>query len=168
MNKELKDIKELIQYVQTMTAKKERLEAEVKALNERIEWFSGDIIPEFMFSMGVSEVTLDDGVEISIETKYYGNISQERAEQAHKWLKENGFESLVKSTVGLSFGAGDEDKVDKELLTRFLSEHEINFNEKEAVHSQTLKSFIKHQMEDGKQFPYHLFGVHVAKQVIMG
>lgn len=168
MNKDIRDIKTLIEYVKQLEQEAVAKTIELKALEERARYFREDIIPEFMFSLGLSEVKLDTGEPITIKTKYFGNISEDRSEVAHKWLKENGYASLIKSNIAMSFTDGLEDQVDLSVLTEFLTEKEINFNKKDAVHPQTLKAFIKQAMESGTNFPYHLFGVYVAKEVTMG
>lgn len=167
MNKEIKDIQVMHEYVQELDREAVELETKLKAVTERARYFREDVIPEFMFSLGISEVKLNNGQTIGIKTNYFGNISKEREQAAFKWLKENGFASLVETTVGMSFGAGDEDKVDHAILMNFLNDKEIEHVEKESVHAQTLKAFIRQEMEAGHSFPYGLFGVYVSKQVVV-
>jgi predicted transcriptional regulator len=167
MNQELADIKELVRYVQKIETLIENKEQEIKELTQRLELFNNDLIPEYILGMGLSEVKLDTGEAISVKTKYFGNISAERAEAAHKWLTENGNAALIKTEISATFGAGQEEQVDLLVLKNFLKENEMEVNEKKAVHPQTLKSFIKNSMENGVKFPYELFGVYVAKELVV-
>jgi hypothetical protein len=40
-----------------------------------------------------------------------------------------------------------------------LTTQEVSYDRKQAVHSSTLKSFVKGQLEDGVEIPEDVFGV---------
>ena len=168
MTKQLQDLAILCDYLRIMEAEAEDKAKKLKTLTERIDYFKTDVIPTYIQSLGLSEFKLEDGTEVTIGTKYYCNISEERSEAAFKWLTEHGHESLIKSTITLKFGAGLEEKVDHAVLKNFLTESDMTFDEKKAVHAQTLKSFVKGAVEDGTPIPYDLFGVYIAKEVHVG
>jgi len=167
MNAELKDIKELVRFTQQLQAEIEQDETKLQAKKDRLELFMTDLIPDFILGMGLSEVKLDTGETISVGTKYFGNISKDRAEAAFKWLREHEHGSLIKTSVSATFGAGLDEQVDYTLLKQFIEENEIGAEMQDKVHPQTLKSFIKNSMENGVKFPYELFGVYVAKELVV-
>jgi hypothetical protein len=168
MNRELQDIKELIRYIQLLDEDIAKDEAALNEKKARLDFFVNDAIPDFILGLGLSEVKLDTGETVTVKTNYFGNISEERSAAAFKWLREHNQGSLIKSEVRLNFTSSQEDQVDKLVLAQFIKEKELSAVEKEAVHPQTLKSFIKNSMEDGVNFPYPLFGVFVSKQVVVG
>ncbi len=165
MSQELSELKKLITHLQGLRAEIAENEAYLKTLKAQEEFFATDIIPGYMQDIGVTEIRLDTGELFYISTSYFGNISQERAIPAFKWLRDNGFGAKIKDAVVTSFGQGLEERLDYTILKKFLEEKEIDFEHKEAIHAQTLKSTIKECMEKGMNFPQQLFGVHIAKQI---
>jgi hypothetical protein len=168
MSAELSELSVLCKYLVQLD--KEILEAEkhVSQLKRDRQAFSREHIPDLMADIGLHELTLDDGSSVGIVRKYYANISAERSEKAHTWLRENGQESLIKITLGRTFGAGLEDKVDKLVMENFFKENEIEYETKEAVHPQTLKAFVKAQIESGnKNFPKDIFGVFDTDETVV-
>jgi hypothetical protein len=152
-------------------------EQELKEIQEQIKRLDEILIPEAMQSLGLTEIKLDSGAKISYTRVYYANISEERMPAAEEWLKKNKFDSILKTNVGLVFGAGLEDKVDHALLKKFLDEHEIEHKEKKAVHPQTLKAFVRERLEaetdtvsniaPEAKLPRELFGVHEAFKTVV-
>jgi hypothetical protein len=165
MNKELQDIKTLVRFVQGLEQEIAQEEASLKEKKARLDFFKLDAIPEYILSLGLSEVKLDSGERITVKTNYFGNISEERREAAHKWLREHQSGSLIKQGVDLMFTDSTEHQLDQALLINFLKENSIEYKKSETVHPQSLKSFIREQMEAGNNFPYELFGVYVAKEL---
>jgi hypothetical protein len=167
MSDALKDLSILVRHVQDMEENVTKIEAELAKAKDRLHFFKTDLIPTYMYDLGLEKVTTNTGHEVSVKTSYYGNISEERLESATKWLEEHGDGSLVKTTIGHTFGKGEEEQVDKLVLLNFLQEHMMEYNEKKGVHPQTLKAFIKRKLEAGEIFPHELFGVYVAKELVV-
>lgn len=132
------------------------------------EVFSREHIPNLLADAGIQELKLDTGEKISVEKKYYANISADRAEAAFKWLRDNGNGSLIKTSIVGQFGSGQEEVVDLLVLKNFLTESEIPFDEKLGVHPQTLKSFVRTQIENATpNFPTETFGVFIADETVV-
>lgn len=167
MSKELSEVKQLIAFMQGVEAEVKALEEQLEVKKDQVHMFKTDIIPEHLMSLGLEQAKLDTGEVITVKTAYFGNISEARAEVAYKWLRDNGYHTKIKTTIALSFGADMESIIDHKVLENFLKEHDIVYSEKEGIHAQTLKSTIKECMEAGENFPQELFGVHIAKEVIV-
>lgn len=164
----LTDIKILIEFVEGLKKDKESYELNLKKITEQIEYYTTDIIPTYLQSLGLQEVVLDTGLKVSIATKYFGNISEERAEQAHKWLEDHEFGSLIKTEYNMKFGKGELEQVEKLMVENFIKENDISHVEKKSVHPATLKAFIKSELEEGHPIPLGLFGVHIVKEIQVG
>lgn len=164
MSQELSDLKTLVDYMKRQEEVMKIAEERFQAAKDRFEFFRDDVIPLLMRDIGVEEFTLETGEKVSIETKYYGNISEARRETAMKWLRANNEGALIKTSIAATFGAGELEKVELAMFKQFLASNEIDHDEKTAVHPQTLKSFIRRKMEAGEQFPYVLFSVFVSRQ----
>ena len=130
-------------------------EAEKKARNiEEV------ILPQKLLSAGVQEFTTVSGVRVSINKVYEANISKTREAEAYQWLADNDQDSIVKTTIELSFGKGESEE--SEQAEAKLQELGIPYTTKRGVHYQTLKSWVK-QMKESEDhaldFPDKLFGV---------
>lgn len=95
-----------------------------------------EFIPDLMAELGISELKMENGSTLGVSQQYFAKIPKDRETEAFDWLKDNGFGSLIKTKVVESTG----------------------------VHHQTLKAFVKEQMEAGNEIPQETFGVFV-KQV---
>ncbi len=165
MSAELSELSALAKYLLHLEKEVEAAEQHVTQLKRDYLRFSREHIPDIMADIGLTEFRLDSGEAIVVLKKYYANISEDRKADALKWLRENGQEAIIKTGIKGDFGAGMEDKVDMALLEQFLKDKEIEYEKTEGVHPQTLKAFVKTQMEsDKKDFPAALFGVFATDE----
>ena len=123
------------------------VEEKLQKLKEQQRELSEQIIPDKLGQLGVTDLKLNDGSRISAEPFYSARISGEKLSDAHAWLRDNGHGDIIKNTVTLTFGQG-EDVMAKELVDQLTSQGHIP-QEKEAVHPSTLRAFVKEQIESG-------------------
>jgi len=145
------------------------LEAEIaededllKGKQKRLFLLQTKTLPEAMAEVGMLEFKLLDGNEVKVSKRYFANISEERLAAAHAWLREHDHGDLIKNQFVLAFGAG-EDATATELRDH-LSGKGFTFDEKTAVNANTLKAFVKEQMEAEETavtFPREVFGAFV-------
>jgi hypothetical protein len=138
-------------------ARIESIEAELAAAREAYLRVEREDLPELMREVGLSHLTLTNGVEVVVSEEVTAAITEERRAAAHAWLREHNFGGLIKTLVTIPFGRGEEEEA-RRLAARIAEEHECSLNE--TVHPQTLKAFVREQVEDGKPLPFDLFGVH--------
>ena len=143
----IKDLSELCQKLLRVEAEVGNTEERLKRLKEQQRELSEQLIPDRLTQLGVSDLKLNDGSRISAEPFYSARISVANLEEAHNWLRDNGHGDIIKNTMTLSFGQG-EDSLAKELVALCKSEGFVP-TEKEAVHPSTLKAFVKEQIESG-------------------
>ncbi len=105
--------------------------------------------------------TLKNGAKVQVKPFYAGKISDENKEEAFKWLRQHGFGSLIKREISAKFGKG-QDKL-ATMALEALEKLGCDPGDKTSVHPQTLKAFIKEQVEAGKNLPTDLLGVFVGK-----
>ena len=122
-------------------------EEKLQRLKERQRELSEQAIPDKLAQLGVSDLKLNDGSRISAEPFYSARISGDNLEKAHTWLRDNGHGDIIKNTLTLTFGQG-EDAMAKELVDQLVSQGHIP-QEKAAVHPSTLRAFVKEQIESG-------------------
>ena len=137
-------------------AEQELLLKELKEQLTQVREFS---LPAALEAFGMTSVTLRDGSKINIKQDVYAGITEENREAAFEWLEATDNEGLIKNEVKLPFGKGQDAEAKK--LTELLSSQGYSFINSRTVHSQTLKAFIRKQLEDGLPVPMDIFSVHV-------
>jgi hypothetical protein len=86
----------------------------------------------------------------------------ERKAEAFKWLRDNGFDDIIKNTVSVRFGRG-EDELCASLLD-LLGQKGFPADQAEKVEPMTLKAWVKEQVERGNAFPAELFGAYIGQK----
>lgn len=141
-------------------------EAVLKSLTEKHKLVSEQKLPTALEEFGLSEVKLADGKKIIIKPYVSCSIKSEDQEAAFNWLRENGFGDLIKRTLSAGFGKGEDDKA--EALLSELVKAGYNVEDKTGVHNQTLKAFVKEQIDAGnEELPKELFNVYEGKKSVI-
>jgi len=136
----------------------EQLEEQLKAAKEQLTQISEHDLPEAMAAVGMGEVKLSDGTKVTVKDNIFARITAENAIEAHAWLCDHGHGNLIKREFKIAFGRDQEEWAEK--FQAGLTAQNVAYDRKQAVHSSTLKSFVKGQLEDGEEIPEELFGVH--------
>jgi len=140
----------------------ESLEASLKQKKEEHRQVSQVDLPEAMTECGMNNFELDNGAKVTVKPFYNCSIPKDRYEDALLWLRNEGHADLIKNTVSVDFGRGEDDKAANfkaELLTSGTS-----YKDKTGVHPQTLKAFVKEQVESGRPLPLDLLGVFIGQK----
>ena len=137
-------------------------EEALSLLKHKIRDMEERVIPEMMQEAGVSLLKLKDGSTVEVKPFYAAKIPESRVEEAFIWLRDRGFEDLIKNTVTASFGRGQDNQVSE--LISVCEKFGFNYNKKEKVEPMTLKAFVREQVESGKELPFDLFGVYIANK----
>lgn len=142
--------------LQELAIDRAEADAKLKGIDKAIRDLKEFQIPELMAEVGLSEVTLADGSKLSVGTDVRASIPKARAEAAYAWLLENGYGDLVKHHVVVDAGKGDA----SELIAAIEASGHMARDE-QAVHSSTLKKFIRDALAEGQDVPLELFGAYV-------
>lgn len=108
-------------------------------------------LPLALEAAGLEAVTLSDGWQVLVKDFLTANIKEENAAAAFKWLRDNKFGSLIKNTIKVALGKGD-DKLAK-ALAAFMKKQKIPYERREAVHPQTLQAFVRESLREGRNLP---------------
>ena len=155
ISEKCQQLKDLQQQLKKKNEELDHIKFKVRDMEERI-------IPEMMQEAGVSLLKLSDGSQVEVKPFYAAKIPESRVEEAFSWLRDKGFEDLIKNTVTASFGRGQDNQVSE--LIGVCEKFGFNYNKKEKVEPMTLKAFVKEQVEGGKKLPFDLFGVYIANK----
>lgn len=141
------------------------LENQLSITKEQLRRVQEQDLPEAMDAVGMTKFSMEDGTEIKVKPFYAASIPEDRKEEAFDWLKENEFDGMIKAEVKVSFGKGEFEvaKAFMEFIRGF-NEKAIDPEYKENVHWQTLRAFVKEQIEGGKPLPLDMFGVFVGRK----
>jgi hypothetical protein len=146
---------------QLVVRREEALAAAKKAL-ELIQNFR---LPDLMQQVGLTEFKLRDGRKVSIKPEYAVNISEARRERAMQWLRERGEGGVIKNVVSVPFGK-DQDAFAQRLLQQ-LEAHGYAAEQKESVHTGTLRALIKRRIEAGHEVDMELFQVYPVNKAVI-
>lgn len=122
-------------------------------------------LPAVLQELGLSSFTLDDGSKVDVKPLYGASIPKPKVEEAHKWLRDNGHDDIIKNVISCSFGRGeDQNAVSfKESAAKLGLHPEQN----ESVHSSTLRAWVKERVENGDDFPMDLFGAFIGQRAVL-
>ncbi len=121
-----------------------------------------ETIPAMLQELGLSKFSMTDGSEITIKPFYSASIPEEKRAQAFEWLREHGHDDIIKNTVSVRFGR-NEDQLCETLLSQ-LREQNYPVEQAQKIEPQTLKAWVREQVERGNEFPTELFGVYVGQK----
>ena len=137
----------------------------VKTLTEQLRRVSEDLLPARMAEVGMASFKLADGKSVTVRPHVYPSIPADKREFALNWLKDNGHGSIIKNTVSVQFGKGDDQKAED--LAGLLFAEGYVVRRVENVHAQTLKAFVTEMLGDGQELPEDLFNVHQVNRAII-
>ena len=117
-------------------------------------------LPELMDEAGQSEITTLDGYKVTVKEIVRASIKVSDQPRAFGWLIKNGHERLIQRQFTFKF-ANNQDKAAVAFEQAVLRLDELpDYDDKKAVHASTLSSFVKTELEAGRELPLALLGVH--------
>jgi len=143
----------------------ESADQRLKSLKEQYLKLTDQELPAVLEELGIAEMKLDDGSKIKLTQVYGASIPVDRREEAFAWLRENGYDDIIKNTVACSFGRGEDDKASK--FTESIRRMGLAPDTKTEVHAMTLKAFVRERVETGGELPMDLFGAFVGQRAVI-
>jgi hypothetical protein len=120
--------------------------------NEQYRKLTEQTIPEAMAETGMKKFVMEDGSSIDIKPFYGASIPKARQAEAYQWLRDHGFDDIIKNTISVRFGRGED-----ELSARLLN----------LLEPQTLKAWVKERVEKGEPVDTELFGVFIGQKAVI-
>lgn len=124
---------------------------------------NGEQIVSLMEERGVKSIKMSDGQSVDIKPFYTGSISRDNQEEAFNWLRDNGYDDIIKNQVVLKFGRAEDEKADQ--IYSDLASKGLDADRSIKVEPMTLKGFIREMIENGKDIPMETFGVYVGHKI---
>jgi hypothetical protein len=108
---------------------------------------------------------LFDGSRIELKAFYSASISAARRAEAFQWLRDHGMDDIIKNTVSVRFGRGEDELCSR--LLEILGTQGYPAEQAEKIEPMTLKAWVKEQVERGNEFPTELFGAYIGQKAII-
>lgn len=134
-------------------------EEALRLAQQRVREISEQQIPEVMQQAGLSELKTSSGAKLKLQDSVRASISAAKREDAHRWLSENGCGDLIKHTVKVQLGRGEQ--ATHRALIETLESAGLAYTDDQRVAPPTLKKFVKDRLEEGGELPMELFGASV-------
>lgn len=147
------------------------LENDLKKAKKGLQKLTDEDLPTMLQEIGLSSMKLDDGSEVIVKPTYgaaitkgeYGTVDNRPA--AYEWLRENGYDDIIKNTVACTFGRGEDEQASA--FKAFAEKEGYIAEQDTGIHHSTLRAFVKERCENGDDFPMELFGAYVGQRAII-
>lgn len=143
------NIEEAVDQVRKLEATVAMQEENLNETQRQLDSYKQAIIPDILSDLGVKKMTLTDGTQVRVEPMIHATLTEE----AYQWLVSQGHEAIVKTKLEVE---------DSPQARAFLADNGIEFTPKRSVHHQTLKAFVKEQLEAGAVVPADAFKLHIG------
>ena len=141
-------------------------ELALKETKERARVLREESIPSAMQELGMQSFRLSSGEQVTVKQDVYASIPVASRGEAFEWLEEHGFGGLIKTELALHFSKGEAEQA--EALAAQLRVEGVQPELERAVHPQTLKAFLREQLESGAvELPLDLFGARPVMTTII-
>ena len=143
----------------------ESLEKDLKAEKKVLLKLTDEDMPAMLAEIGISSFSLDDGSQVEVKQTYGASILVDNRPQAFEWLRDHGYDDIIKNTVLCQFGRGEDDLASS--FAAFAQQQGYVPEQKTEIHPQTLRAFVKERVEEGEDFPMELFGAWVGQRAVI-
>jgi len=121
-------------------------------------------LPAAMANLGLSELRLETGEKVKVSTWYSASIPLENRDAAFDWLHANGHGDIVKHNVSVDFKKGEEESA--AAAVKQLEDIGLTAKDETKVAPQTLKAFVREELEAGRELP-ETFKVLVGQRAVI-
>lgn len=142
-----------------------KLEDTLKAEKKALLKLTDEEMPAMLAEIGISSFSLDDGSTVEVKQTYGASILMDNRPAAYEWLREHGYDDIIKNTVLCQFGRGEDDQASA--FAAFAQQQGYVPEQKTEIHPQTLRAFVKERVEEGDAFPMELFGAWVGQRAVI-
>ena len=138
----------------------EDLEVTLAEKKEALRNLTEERIPDALKEIGMSKFEMTDGSIVEVKPFYSASIPADRRGEAYEWLRAHGYDDIIKNTVSVQFGRGEDDAAGE--LINVIRKQGLLPDQAEKIESQTLKAWVREMVEQGTEFPTELFGAYTG------
>jgi len=163
----LRQISELVARTLELECAIAAREEAISSCKRDLRKITDDLLPCAMQEVGMEEFTTTSGQTIKLQTVYGGTIGKGRNEsdedhatrrtEALRWLTLNRHDGIITNKMSLSLPRGESTLANR-IVDYVATSFGVDLDLREDIHPQTLKSFVREQMQgDFEDFPHALF-----------
>jgi hypothetical protein len=156
----LSSIADLAKEALAIEASIEDLEKVLSERKELLRNLTEERIPDALKEIGMAKFQMTDGSVIEVKPFYSASIPADRRGEAYEWLRAHGYDDIIKNTVSVQFGRGEDDAAGE--LINTIRQQGLLPDQAEKIESQTLKAWVREMVEQGTEFPTDLFGAYTG------
>lgn len=161
-NTSLSSVAELAKQAISIENDIEDLEKVLSEKKEALRNLTEERIPDALKEIGMAKFEMTDGSVIEVKPFYSASIPADRRGEAYEWLRAHGFDDIIKNTVSVQFGRGEDDAAGD--LINVIRKQGLLPEQAEKIESQTLKAWVREMVEQGTEFPSDLFGAYIGQK----
>jgi hypothetical protein len=161
-NTSLSSVAELAKQAISIENDIEDLEKVLSEKKEALRNLTEERIPDALKEIGMAKFEMTDGSVIEVKPFYSASIPADRRGEAYEWLRAHGFDDIIKNTVSVQFGRGEDDAAGE--LINVIRKQGLLPDQAEKIESQTLKAWVREMVEQGTEFPTELFGAYIGQK----
>jgi hypothetical protein len=140
---------------------------ELKRLEEAHRIMVTQTLPLKMADLGVTDFGMMGGARVEVEKIVTASVSKERKPAIIQWLNKEGLGDIVKRTITIQFGRGEEVWAAKFLRDLQKRKKQVNAKVDETVNHQTYGATIREHVarlrgegiEPREVMPYEMLGI---------
>jgi hypothetical protein len=159
---DLKEIVELAKKAKEVQQELADLEATLKEKKDIHRKLTEVSIPDALAELGMQGFVMEDGSKVEVKPFYSASIPAARRAEAFEWLRAHGMDDIIKNTVSVRFGRGEDELCAR--LLELLADQGYPTDQAEKIEPMTLKAWVKEQIERGNEFPTELFGAYIGQK----
>ena len=161
-NQDLDSVGKLAKRAKELEKEIAELEEVVKERKDQQRKLLEDIIPGMLAELGMKAFKMADGSQIEVKAFYSASIKEENRAAAYEWLRDHGYDDIIKNTVSVRFGRNEDQLADR--LINQLREQNYPVEQAQKVEPPTLKAWVREMVEQGTEFPTKLFGAYIGQK----
>lgn len=159
---ELKSLSGLLEQQIELEEEIAQLETAVSEAKKRHQFLTTKTIPDHATAINCTLHRLESGHVFELKPFVSANIPKAKKEEAFTWLKEQGYDDIIKNVVSIEFGKGDDEKAAACLSV--LDSSGFSAHADSSVHAATLKKWVRERVEEGIPVPLELFGAYLGQK----
>ena len=140
----------------------EESKRQLEILEKEIFLLETKDIPDTMDEIGLRQFVLTSGEKIEISSVLKASIPKSKEDEAFGWLRNHGFQDLIKRQVAVKLTRGHDEVADT--LVKEIQKLGLSPEDKQTVHWQTLNAWVKEQINAGEDLPQDLFGIYIGRK----
>lgn len=144
----------------------ETIETQLRVKADELRQLSTDLLPQAMLAVNLRKFEMADGSSVSVKDVIRAAIPKPKTEEALDWLRAGGYGDLIKHVLSVSLDRG-RDNVAAEIVSYLRDKFDLDPENRESVHPQTLGAFCRDMLERGADLPAELLGLYVGKEAVI-